>query len=297
MSWIRENSFNVVQRCFSRILKQGQIPNHIGFIMDGNRRFAKKYNVEKKEGHVKGFDKLSETLQWCLNLGISEVTVYAFSIENFKRSDDEVSALMDLARDKFKRILAEKDKFAENGVRIRFIGNLSYLPDDIVALAAEAELMSKDNTKATLNVAFSYTAQDEMTSAVNTVLQGLHDNDIIEEDVDVSLISQFMHTSVSTIPEMIIRTSGESRLSDFLLFQGAVSYIYFTNVLWPEMSPWDFFSAIFQYQRVYKDLQCIKRDIFPPSQKVSPRACKFVEKVLQQKFDRLSAVLIPTNVE
>ncbi|KAG6464477.1 hypothetical protein O3G_MSEX014539 [Manduca sexta] len=106
-SWVNENSVSFFQLFCIKVIKTGRIPQHIAFIMDGNRRYAKKASVDKKTGHYRGFDKLSETLKWCLDLGIPEVTVYAFSIENFKRGADEVEALMDLARDKFQRLLEE----------------------------------------------------------------------------------------------------------------------------------------------------------------------------------------------
>lgn len=127
MSWIVDNSLSWFQRFCVNILKCGPIPKHVAIIMDGNRRFAKKTNVEKKEGHSKGFDKLAEALLWCRELGIKEVTVYAFSIENFKRSEQEVNTLLDLAKEKFRRLLLEeKDKLMQERVCIRIIGNREF---------------------------------------------------------------------------------------------------------------------------------------------------------------------------
>lgn len=108
MAWIKESSYSWLQKLCINVIKSGEVPKHVAFIMDGNRRFAKKANVKKIEGHVKGFDKLAETLQWCLELGIPEVTVYAFSIENFKRSPEEVETLMKLAKEKFYQLLNEE---------------------------------------------------------------------------------------------------------------------------------------------------------------------------------------------
>lgn len=122
MSWIKENNLNVFQRFCVNVIKEGPVPKHVGFIMDGNRRFARKLNVDRSEGHNEGFNKLAECLRWCLELGIKEVTVYAFSIENFKRSREEVDTLMGLAREKYKRLIEEKDKLMEHGVCIRVIG-------------------------------------------------------------------------------------------------------------------------------------------------------------------------------
>lgn len=236
------------------ILKCGPIPKHVAFIMDGNRRYAKKNNVEKIDGHSKGFDKLSETLQWCLDFGIKEVTVYAFSIENFKRSKDEVDALMGLARQKFERLLKEREKLMEKGVRIKVIGNWSLVPNDIVKLISEAELITKDNNTCYLNVAFAYTARDEMTHAINTVVNGVREGLLEDKDVSSRLLSQCLHTRLSAEPDLLIRTSGETRLSDYMLWQASYSYLYFTDVLWPDFSAWDLLSAVFHYQRSHSTL-------------------------------------------
>ncbi|MEE6526802.1 hypothetical protein FKM82_027672 [Ascaphus truei] len=120
------------------------MPKHVAFIMDGNRRYAQKCHVERQEGHSQGFEKLAETLRWCLNLGICEVTVYAFSIENFKRSAEEVEGLMELARQKFSRLLEERDKLEKHGVCIRVLGDLTLLPLDIQKLIAQAVLETRN---------------------------------------------------------------------------------------------------------------------------------------------------------
>lgn len=122
MSWFVDTPLTAFQRFCAKILKTGPVPFHVGFIMDGNRRYANKTQVKRKEGHNKGFEKLAECLQWCREFGIREVTVYAFSIENFKRSKEEVDTLMELAREKYKKLLEEKERLMEEGVRIRVIG-------------------------------------------------------------------------------------------------------------------------------------------------------------------------------
>merc|ERR1712116_77036 len=160
MSWIKENQLKWFKTLAVNMLKCGAIPNHLAFIMDGNRRFASRLGVLKIEGHTKGFEKLADTLRWCLDLGIKEVTVYAFSIENFKRSKEEVSCLMDLAREKFNLLLKEKEKLKEHGIRVRVIGNIQLLPTDLMKLVVEATESTKCNSKAVLNVAFSYTSRE-----------------------------------------------------------------------------------------------------------------------------------------
>ncbi|KYN01879.1 PREDICTED: dehydrodolichyl diphosphate synthase complex subunit DHDDS [Cyphomyrmex costatus] len=255
MSWIKEHSLNWFQSLALRIIKTGKVPKHVAFIMDGNRRYANKQNLEKREGHSKGFDKMAETLYWCMDLGIVEVTVYAFSIENFKRNKEEVDNLMDLARQKFKRLLEEKEKLMDMGVCIRVIGNLSIIPEDICKLIAEAMTVTKENNRAFLNLAFAYTSRDEITHAIKDIIQGVKDTDILPEDITEDLITDCLYTYKSPNPDLLIRTSGETRLSDFLMWQISNTCIYFTEVLWPEFSIWNFLSAIFYYQRCYPHLQ------------------------------------------
>lgn len=253
MSWIIENSLTTFQKFCVNVLKCGPVPHHLAFIMDGNRRYAKKQQVEKTEGHSRGFEKLSECLRWCLELGVKEVTVYAFSIENFKRSKEEVDGLMQLAREKFEKLFEEKDKLMENGVCIRVIGNLSLLPEDMRKLVAKAELLTKDNNKAILNVAFSYTSRDEIVNSIKTVVEAANEGKIVIEDINEDLISHCLYTNLSPNPDLLIRTSGEVRLSDFLLWQASNSQIYFAEVLWPEFSIWHLLACVFKYQRYYSD--------------------------------------------
>ncbi|XP_011877158.1 PREDICTED: dehydrodolichyl diphosphate syntase complex subunit DHDDS-like isoform X1 [Vollenhovia emeryi] len=259
MMWM----FNYILRWFQslilRIVKTGQMPRHVALIMDGNRRYANKRNLAKGEGHSRGFDKLIETLNWCMDLGITEVTVYAFSIENFQRTEEEVDELMKLAKQKFRRLLDEREKLHEAGLCIRVIGNLSLLPKDLCKLIAETIVITKDNNKAILNLAFPYTSRDEVTSAIKDIGRGVKRAEILPEDVDEDLVSDCLYFNRSPNPDLLIRTSGETRLSDFLMWQIADTYIYFTDVLWPEFSIWNFLGAIFNYQRCYPELQKNKK--------------------------------------
>lgn len=222
MSWIREEKLSWVERLAIKVIKSGPVPNHVAFIMDGNRRFAEKSHINKAEGHAKGFDKLSETLQWCLEVGITEVTVYAFSIENFKRSKEEVDTLMGLAREKFARMMDERDKLHEKGVKIAVIGNLKMLPQDLQDTIYEAMRITKDNNKAILNVAFAYTSRDEITNSIRTIIEGVENKELEYEDISYGLIDECLYTSKFSDVDLLVRTSGEARFSDFLLWQ--VSY-------------------------------------------------------------------------
>lgn len=220
MSWVSDGKLSWIQRFAINVIRCGPIPVHVAFIMDGNRRFATKSHMPNKtDGHRLGFDKLAETLQWCLELGIQEATVYAFSIENFKRSDEEVNTLMTLASEKFKQLLKEIDKLHERGICIRIVGNMALLPADLQHSMAKAMLMTQNNRRAILNVAFPYTSRDEMTEAIRTIAQGVDDHDLNTNDITSHLIQKCMYTRASPDPDLLVRTSGESRLSDFMLYQ------------------------------------------------------------------------------
>lgn len=174
--------------------------------------------------------------------------MYAFSIENFKRTEEEVNGLMDLARLKFKRLIEEKDKLNERGVRVRVLGNIELLPRDLIELIKEAMHITKDNKEAFLNIAFSYTSRDEMVETSRILIDGLRNNEISEADLSMDLFDKCLYTAPSPEPELIIRTSGETRLSDFMLVQSKSSFLYFCEKLWPEFSAWNLIRAVFSYQ-------------------------------------------------
>lgn len=223
MSWVRDSNLTWPQRLAIKIIKSGKIPRHVAFIMDGNRRYANKLHLKTTtDGHIHGFDKLAEALQWCLDTGIEEVTVYAFSIENFKRSQSEVDTLMQMARDKFTKFLEERDRLNERGICIRIIGNWSMCPLDIQKCMADAVLLTRKNNKAFLNVAFAYTSRDEITDAVKTIVNGVRHNELELSDICDDLIRRCMYSGRSPDPDLLVRTSGETRLSDFLLWQVSV---------------------------------------------------------------------------
>lgn len=257
MSWFREerDSKTWLQLLFARILKTGSIPHHVAFIMDGNRRYAKAKNIDRIQGHVSGFEKLTEILDWCRELGINEVTVYAFSIENFKRTEEEVQGLMNLATEKFRRLLKEKDLIKKHGVCIRILGNISLLPPELQQLVAEIMLFSKDHDRAFLNVCMAYTSHEEICDAVNTLAGAVADGILKPSDISEELVGKCLYTHNSKDPDLLIRTSGEVRLSDFLLWQSAYSILSFTKVLWPNFTVWNLFAGILYYQAGYKHVK------------------------------------------
>ncbi|KAM4796383.1 dehydrodolichyl diphosphate synthase complex subunit DHDDS [Rhinophrynus dorsalis] len=255
MSWIRDKELSMIERLCANVLKAGPMPKHVAFIMDGNRRYAQKCHVERQEGHSQGFEKLAETLRWCLNLGICEVTVYAFSIENFKRSEEEVEGLMDLARQKFTRLLEEKDKLKKHGVCIRVLGDLTLLSLDIQKLIAQAVLETRTYSTCFLNVCFAYTSRHEISNAVREAAWGVQEGLLDPSDVSESLLDHCLYTANSPDPDLLIRTSGEVRLSDFLLWQTSHSCLVFQSVLWPEYTFWNLCEAVLRYQYNHSAIQ------------------------------------------
>eukprot|EP00123_Amoebidium_parasiticum_P012733 comp21541_c0_seq1/m.30005 comp21541_c0_seq1/g.30005 ORF comp21541_c0_seq1/g.30005 comp21541_c0_seq1/m.30005 type:complete len:348 (-) comp21541_c0_seq1:41-1084(-) len=230
-------------------LRAGKIPRHIAFIMDGNRRFAKEKGMRKIEAHTMGFTALKSTLEWCLDLGVEVVTVYAFSIENFHRPKEEVDDLMELAKTKFMELLGKSELVHRHGVSIRILGDLSLLRPDVQAVLAKCMWDTRHNTKAILNVCFSYTAQHEMTQAVKGIASAVETGKLQPWEVCEDLIDQALYTGENPEVDVCVRTSGEVRLSDFLLWQTSFSLLEFMHVMWPEFSLWHLAVAVLDYQR------------------------------------------------
>lgn len=249
---------NLLERIAAKVLKAGPIPKHVAIIMDGNRRYARKRHVERQEGHSQGFEKLAETLRWCWQLDVREVTVYAFSIENFKRSKEEVEGLMEMARQKFNRLLEEQENLEKYGVCIRVLGDLTLLPLELQEIIAKAVVATRNHDKCFLNVCFAYTSRHEMAAAVREMAWGVEQGLIQPSDVSEALLSQCLYSSNSPDPDLLIRTSGEVRLSDFLLWQTSYACLVFQSVLWPEYSFWNLCEAILQYQFNHRTLQKVQ---------------------------------------
>ncbi|CAH8500511.1 unnamed protein product [Dicrocoelium dendriticum] len=242
--------YTLLQRLCLYFIKLGPIPQHIGFIMDGNRRFAASNCLQTAEGHSRGFSKLSETIQWCKDLGVKEITVYAFSVENFNRDPEEVSFLFTLATEKLNELLSKLEDLCSSGLRIRLIGNLSMLPLRIQRLGCELMLKTRHNTAVTLNVCMAYGSRDELTESVEHLRVAVRDGLIHPSDIDPDLLSACLYTRSSLPLDLLIRTSGEVRLSDFLVWQSAYfgSVHKFVENYWPVFSFWNFLAAVFHYQ-------------------------------------------------
>ncbi|CAI4229328.1 unnamed protein product [Auanema sp. JU1783] len=261
------------------IISKGIMPKHIAFVMDGNRRFAKVNKLGSAlNGHVKGFQQLAKILEWCQDFGIEEVTVYAFSIENFKRSTEEVNGLMSLAEDKFSRLLNEKEKMEEKQISFRFFGNLSLLSPSLRKLILEIQDVSKNFKKGIVNVCMPYTSRDEMERSFEIIRRGVQEGLIDKTDITETLISSCMDSCRGCFPDLFIRTSGEHRMSDFMLWQCSSAHIYFDDVLWPEFDFVNLGKAIVSYQFHHSSIQKFNNKL-SITERENPKYQKFYEMV------------------
>ncbi len=234
-------------RLLERVKKAGHLPKHIGIILDGNRRFAENRNLSKKEGHLFGAEKLEEVLNWAQELGIRHMTVYAFSKENFKRSLKEVQELMELFKKKFLEA-AEDRRVHKNQVRLRAIGDKSSFPKELKNAIDEAEKKTEDYDNFSLNIAIGYGGRAELADAVQEICRDVEKGETDPNEVDEKVIEENLYTSDLPDPDLIIRTSGEERLSGFLLWQSAYSELYFCEANWPNFDKINFLRAINNYQ-------------------------------------------------
>lgn len=228
----------------------GSFPEHIGFILDGNRRWAGSNGLPYWLGHRKGATKAEQLLTWCLDLGIRIVSLYVFSIENFERPQEEVNELMKLYEEKLNEVIRDK-RIHEHRVRIKAIGRLDLLPAPLQELIARAEKETAAYDKHWLNVALAYTGRSEIVDATRRIGEEILKGQLKPEQVDEKLFQAHLHTSHLPDPEpdLIIRTSGEQRLSGFLLWQSAYSELYFADIYWPEFDRLDLLKAVRAYQR------------------------------------------------
>jgi len=220
----------------------GGLPRHVGIIMDGNGRWANLRGLPRVEGHRRGAERTKDIIEASLEIGIDVLTLYAFSVENWRRPDEEVSTLMELLK-----VYLSKELFAllNRGIRFRVIGDRSRLPEEVLAIIEEAESCTRSGSRLTLVTALSYGGRDEIVRAV----RGLISAGYKPEEVNEQLIDSNLDTSGLPPVDLIIRTSGEMRLSNFLLWQGAYAELYFTETLWPDFTKEEFFYAIQEFQR------------------------------------------------
>jgi len=222
-----------------------KIPEHVAIIMDGNRRWARDKGKPFFAGHTAGADVLREICKACIKAGVKILTVYAFSIENWERSDLEIKLLLRL----FKRFaVKERESLQENGVKLNIIGNLSKVPPSLQKeLLTTAEITS-ENSNLLLNLAINYGSRNEILEAVKEIARLVEQKKITSEEVNCALISSLLYTGGMPDPDLLIRTSGELRLSNFLLWQLAYTEFWFTQKYWPDFRPIDLYTAVSEYQ-------------------------------------------------
>jgi undecaprenyl diphosphate synthase len=219
-------------------------PRHIALIMDGNGRWAKARGLPRSLGHKAGVDSLRKTVEAAGDLGIEVLTVYAFSTENWRRPDDEIDALFGLLRG---FIRSDLDRLDKAGVRIRILGQREGVPQDILTLMDQAESQTADNTIMTLVIAFNYGGQLEIADATRKIALKVASGEIEAGDVTPQLISAHLPTSAWPDPDLVIRTSGEQRLSNFLIWQSAYAEFLVVDTLWPDFGRLDLEAALNQY--------------------------------------------------
>ncbi|KAG9081964.1 cis-prenyltransferase [Ceratobasidium sp. 370] len=234
------------------MLSSGPVPQHVAFVMDGNRRYARQKQVEVQEGHVSGFGALRRMLEICLELGIKCVTVYAFSIENFKRSPKEVDTLMNLAKSKMEELCSHGDLLDQYQVRLNVLGKTELLPPDVLEVVHRAEAMTAKHNGAILNICMPYTSREEITSAVQSIVRSHQAGEIELDDITPETLEARLYTKLRDSPKLdiLVRTSGVHRLSDFLLWQAcADTQIHFSDVYWPDFALRNLVPMLLDYQR------------------------------------------------
>lgn len=222
-------------------MKNMAIPQHVGIIMDGNGRWAELRGLPRSEGHKKGVERVTEITRAACGIGIKTLSIYAFSIENWSRPEAEISTLMKLLES---FLVNDLNLFMENNIRFRVIGNRQKLPSNIRSMIGHVEDSTKDNLGLLLQCALSYGGRDEIVRAVKKALaEGIAPDEITEDT-----ISGHLDTGGAADPDLIIRTSGEQRLSNFLLWQSAYTEFFFTNTLWPDFTREEFLEALYQFR-------------------------------------------------
>lgn len=222
------------------------LPKHVAVIMDGNGRWAKKQGMMRVFGHENGTKAVSETVEACARLGIENLTLYAFSTENWNRPKIEVDTLMKLLVTTMKKELPTLQK---NSIRLNTIGNIDQLPASTYKQLIDAIEQTKNNNRLTLTIALSYGSREEIISAVKKISEKVKDNQLTIADINESVIQEHLYTYNLPDVDLVIRTSGEQRISNFLLWQVAYAEFYYTDVLWPDFREKDLHDAIISYQK------------------------------------------------
>jgi undecaprenyl diphosphate synthase len=235
-----------IKKKIDTVTKGGKIPQHIAIIMDGNGRWAKKRGLPRVAGHKKGVETVREIVETCSELEVKNLTLYTFSTENWKRPEDEVSTLMRLI---VKSLQDETDELHKNNIRLNSFGDVKALPAIVQEELKSALKKTENNTRLNLNLALSYSGRWEILNATKAICKEYKEGEIELEDIDEKLFNKHLTTKFISDPDLLIRSGGEFRISNFLLWQIAYSEIYITNVLWPEFNSDNLLDAIIDFQR------------------------------------------------
>ncbi|MCF8274111.1 MAG: isoprenyl transferase [Flavobacteriaceae bacterium] len=227
-------------------IDETRLPKHIAIIMDGNGRWAKKLGMARAFGHENGAKSVRQVIEGCAELGVENLTLYAFSTENWNRPKLEVQTLMKLLISSLKK---EINTLHDNNIRLCTIGNLNSLPSKVNKELVEVMEKTKLNTRMTLTVALSYGSREELVNTIKEISLKVKNNIISPEKIDESIINEHLYTRNLPDVDLLIRTSGEQRISNFLLWQIAYAELYFTNTLWPDFTKEDLYHAIIEYQK------------------------------------------------
>jgi len=244
-----EGGFGLLyDRTLAKRVQKGPVPTHVAIIMDGNRRFALASGMAHKDGHRIGKEKVREVMRWCRDIGITYLTVYALSTENLSsRSAEELATLFDLYESGFLELAGDRE-IHQDRVRCQAVGQLHLLPSRVVQAIATAEKATQDYDALVFTVCLAYGARQELVDAIKGILIDHHHGKISLEDICEELVSQYLYTSGMPDPDLVIRTSGEERVSNFLLWQMAYAELCFIDVYWPAFRKRDFLRAIRTYQ-------------------------------------------------
>lgn len=226
-------------------IKKGKIPNHVAVIMDGNGRWAKQKGKLRVFGHKNGVKSVQEIVEAAAELGIKNLTLYTFSTENWNRPKKEVDILMGLLVSSLRK---ELKTLIKNNIKLQTLGKLDRLPKKVVKELKEVIEKTKNNTRLTLNLALNYGSREEIVNAIKIISKKVVNNDISIEEIDENVINNHLYTVTLPDVDFLIRTSGEKRISNFLLWQIAYAELYFTDTLWPDFKKEHFFQAIKEYQ-------------------------------------------------
>ena len=243
-------AYKIYEKWLWQQVRNGQKIDHIAMILDGNRRWAVENELNPWLGHKKGAETVEQLLDWCEKLDVKFLTLYTFSIENFRRPSQEIEEIMQIAEEKFQKLLTD-ERIHKNQMHVKVIGSVNLLPKSLQQLIGEVEKATENYDRRFLNFAFAYGGRAEILDAAKTIAGKVKNRELSLEEIDESTFEKYLYTShmPKQEPDLIIRTSGEERLSGFLLWQAAYSELCFLDVYWPEFRFIDLLRAIRTFQR------------------------------------------------